>query len=374
VHLQQIDLDRAGDVQRFIRFPFDLYRTCPLWVPPLVPDMRLALNPQKHPFYLHSAAAYFIIRNGKETLGRIGVLDNHYYNQYQKSRMAFFTFFDVVNDTQAARELFAAADDWARRRKLDEISGPRGLLASDAEGLLVEGFEHRPALGIAYNYPYYEKLVLENRYVKFSDNCSGYLPGNHQLEPRLYQIAERVKERRGFWIRSFTTKKEMVDIVPHAVGVINEAFSTFGKDHYPVPSEEVELASKTIVDVADPRLVKLVMKEQEIVGFIFSYHDISAALQKTHGRIWPFGWFLLLTEAKRTRWVNINGLGLLPKYQGLGANAVLYTALADTLHPFGFEHADVVAVEETNFRSRSDMETMGVKWYKRHRYYTKQIT
>jgi hypothetical protein len=373
MQVRQIDTSRAGDVQRFIGFPFNLYRTSPLWVPPLVPDMRLALNPNKHPFYLHSAAAFFTVENGKETLGRIAVLDNHYYNQYQHCCMAFFAFFDAVDDAQVAHELFAAADDWAKRRKLDEISGPRGLLASDAEGLLVEGFEHRPALGIAYNYPYYEKLVLQNGYEKFSDNFSGYLPGNQQLEPRLYQIAARVRERRGFWIKSFTTKKEMVDWVPLAVGVVNEAFSSFGRDHYPVPFEEVELASKTIVDVADPRLIKLVMKGQEIVGFIFSYHDISAALQKSRGRVWPIGWIYLLTEARRTKWVNINGLGLLPKYQGLGANAVLYTELADTLRPFGFEHADVVAVEDTNFKSRSDMETMGVKWYKRHRYYTKHL-
>jgi hypothetical protein len=371
VHL--VDSNHVRDVRRFIRFPFELYRTCPLWVPPLVLDMRLAFNQQKHPFYLHSAASFFYAQSGDETLGRIAVLDNHYYNQYQHCRMAFFAFFDAVDDPQVAQELFAAADDWARRRKLTEISGPRGLLASDPTGLLVDGFEHRPALGMAYNYAYYEKLVLQNGYEKFSDNFSGYLPGNHQLEPRLYQIAQRVRERRGFWIKSFTSKAEMVTWVPQAVDIINEAFSTFGRDHYPVPREEVELASKTIVDVADPRLVKLVMKDQEIAGFIFSYHDISAALQKSKGRLFPLGWYYLLTEARRTKWVNINGLGLLPKYQGLGANAVLYTALADTLHPFGFEHADVVAVEETNFKSRSDMETLGVKWYKRHRYYTKQL-
>jgi GNAT superfamily N-acetyltransferase len=373
MQVHQIDLSNARDVKRFIQFPFELYRTCPVWVPPLVRDMRLALNPNKHPFYLHSTAGYFVVQNRNETLGRIAVLDNHYYNQYQHCRMAFFTYFDAVDDAQVTRELFAAAEDWARRRRLNEIAGPRGLLASDAVGMLVEGFEHRPAMGIAYNYPYYENLVLQNGYVKFCDNFSGYLPGNHQLEPRLYQIAERVRERRGFWIKSFSSKSEMVTWVPRAVEIVNEAFSTFGREHFPVPREEVDIASKTIVDVADPRLVKLVMKDQEIAGFIFSYHDISAALQKARGRIWPFGWLYLLTEARRTKWVNINGLGLLPKYQGLGANAVLYTALADTLHPFGFEHADVVAVDETNDKSRSDMETMGVRWYKRHRYYTKQI-
>ncbi|MFN2112205.1 MAG: GNAT family N-acetyltransferase, partial [Anaerolineales bacterium] len=81
----------------------------------------------------------------------------------------------------------------------------------------------------------------------------------------------------------------------------------------------------------------------------------------------------LLRERKRTKWVNINGVGVLPEYQGMGVNAILYTEIKKSVEAFGFEHIDVVQVNEANFQSRSDMETMGIRWYKSHRSYVRVI-
>jgi ribosomal protein S18 acetylase RimI-like enzyme len=81
----------------------------------------------------------------------------------------------------------------------------------------------------------------------------------------------------------------------------------------------------------------------------------------------------LLQERKRTRWVNINGVGVLPDYQGMGVNAILYTEIYKSVKEFGFEHIDVVQVSEQNFQSRSDMENMGIRWYKSHRAYERDL-
>ena len=115
------------------------------------------------------------------------------------------------------------------------------------------------------------------------------------------------------------------------------------------------------------------MKGDEIAGFLIAYHDVSAGLQKARGRLFPFGWFHILRDRQKTEWVNVNGLGLLPQYRGLGANAMLYTELRDTISSHGFKHIDVVQVNATNFNSRSDMETMGIEWYKRHRHYRMDV-
>ena len=64
---------------------------------------------------------------------------------------------------------------------------------------------------------------------------------------------------------------------------------------------------------------------------------------------------------------------MLPKYQGMGGNAILYTALEPSIHAFGFKHMDIVQVNETNFESFHDMEAIGVQWYKRHRSYKKDF-
>lgn len=108
------------------------------------------------------------------------------------------------------------------------------------------------------------------------------------------------------------------------------------------------------------------MHGDDVVDFLFAYHDISAALQKVRECLFPLGWHHLLTERRRTEWVNINGMGVLPVCQGRGAVILLYTELAKSIKSFHFKHTNIVAVAEDNIKSRSDMETIGLRWYKRH--------
>src|SRR3990170_5132987 len=131
MHLRKLDTDRAQDVRRWVEFPFNLYRDCPQWVPPLVGEARKVLDRLGHPFYQHSTADFYIIESGGEVLGRIAAMDNHSYNTFRAAKTAFFGFFDVVEDPDVAEELLAAVCEWARGRGLDTLVGPRGLIGTD---------------------------------------------------------------------------------------------------------------------------------------------------------------------------------------------------------------------------------------------------
>ena len=372
MRIRKIDTPQRREVRRFIDFPFALYRDCTQWVPPLVSEMRFALNRDKHPFYRHSAADFFLAEEGGRTLGRIAVLDNRVYNDYHSSNTAFFYFFEVVEDLEIARALMGAASEWARRRNLDTLIGPRGLLRGDGHGLLVEGFEHRPAVGIPYNYAYYGAFLQELGFEKEIDFLSAHLTRSQSLPQRFYDIAERVKERRGFWVKSFTSKRELRRWVPEVQKVNNEAFSE-GWGHYPIDEAEVNAVADRFLAIADPRLIKLVMKGEKVVGFVIGYPDVSAGIQRANGRLWPFGWLHILLDFKRTKWVNFNGVGLLPEHQGVGANAVLYTEMAKTVLAFDFERADLVQVADTNVESMGEVRAVGGEWYKRHRIYRRSL-
>ena len=368
MQVRKLDTNDHRDARQFIQFPFELYQGCAQWVPPIASDIRGVLNRRKHPFYRHSDADFFLAERDGRTVGRIAVFFNRNYNERHNRHAAFFYLFDCEDDAEAAQGLFAAACDWARERGLDEIKGPKGFLGSDGLGALVDGFEHRPAIGIPYNYPYYEALITGAGFQKHEDLLSGYLPRDHPLPERFFDIAEKVKERRGFAIQQFHSRREMRRWIPVAARVLQAAFSD-SPEFCPFTPEEFKQMVDQLILVAEPRLIKLVLKDGEPAGFLFAFSDISAALQKTGGRIWPLGWIRLLLEFRRTDWVNVNGLGLLPQYQGMGANAVLYAELAKTLRESQFLHADIVQVGEENLKSMGDMEAVGVRWYKRHRVY-----
>ena len=364
----RIDLDNVGDIERFVRFPFALYEGCSQWVPPLLSQARLILDRDRHPFYQHAVAAFFLVEEDDRTLGRVGVMDYRRRNERLGTNSALFGFFETEDDADVALRLIDAAADWARSRGLREVLGPRTLLSTDAGGVLVDGFEYRPAMGVAYNYPYYDRLLKRCGFRKQVDILSGYLHRDTPLPERLFEIAEKVKIRRGLRIKSFRSKREMRRWVPRIGRVYTQAFAQ-RPDFCPPTPAEMDLIAEQLLAIADPQLIKLVLKGEDVVGFLFAYPDISAGLQRCGGRLWPLGWFHLLRERRRTDWVNINGLGVLPAHQGLGVNALLYAEMAKTIREHGFVLADVVAVGEDNAQSRADLETIGVQWHKKHRSY-----
>lgn len=372
MQVRKIDTSRHADVRQFMQLPFDLYRNCPQWVPPIRAEMRKVFDRRHYPFYRHSNADFFVVEDEGRTVGRIAVLHNRNYTAYHRRPAAFFYYLDLIDDLRVARLLCDAAAEWAQQEGCNELIGPLGFMQGDGMGLLVEGFAHRPAMGIPYNYPYYGELLTRLGFEKATDFSSGYLRGDHALPERFFAVAERVKERRGLSVKSFTSDKELRAWAPRIGAVYNRAFQN-NWEYAPLPEADLRVVADRLISIADPRLIKLVMKGEEIIGFCFAFPDISAAIQRTKGRIWPFGWFHLWREFKRTKWVNLNGLGLLPEHQGVGGNAILYTELVKSIHEFGFEHADLVQVEEENYKSRAEMSTLGVQWYKQHRIYRRAL-
>jgi len=71
--------------------------------------------------------------------------------------------------------------------------------------------------------------------------------------------------------------------------------------------------------------------------------------------------------------VMFNGVGLLPAYQGTGANAVMYAELTRTLLEGGFTTGEAIQVEERNLKSLGDMKAIGIQWHKVHRIYRGQL-
>jgi hypothetical protein len=383
MRVRQIDTESARDVRKFVWFPFTLYRTCDQWVPPLVSSVKLALNRKRHPFYRHSDAAFFLAEDTQGVVGRIGVFDNRRYNEYKAAagghgdpplyaKVAFFYYFDTVDDVEVVRGLVQAARAWAKDRGLELLMGPKGMLRSDAYGVLVEGFEHMAGMGMPYNYPYYAGLLEAAGLQKEIDYLSGYMVAEDQVPERLFRLAERIKQRSDYWVKSFKTKRELREWIPAVQRVNNEAFTQVW-GYYPIDDAEVRMIGEQMLQASDPRMLKLVMAGEDIAGFAFVFPDIAEALKAVNGRLWPVGWVRVLIALRRTRRLLGNGVGLLPEHQGLGASALLYAELHDTLRARGGDYCEFVQAMETNIKSLADMTMLGVRWHKRHRVYRLEL-
>jgi len=369
--IEKIGTTNKVQVRKFVEFYYDLYKDCPYWVPPLFIDTYLPLNRKKHPFFTHSEADFFLAIRDGQVVGRICAAENKPFNDYHKTRKAQFYFFDCLDEQEIAQALFNAVITWAKDRDLDSVVGPKGLSPFDGYGILVDGFEQRQMMTMMnYNYPYYANLVENVGFEKEVDFVSCYLPADSfHIPERVERISKRVMERGKLSVKKFNSKRELVKWAPRIGETYNKAFIN-NWEYYPFSQGDIDFAVDNVFMVADHRLIKVILHEDEIVGFLFAFPDVSAALQRAHGRLFPLGLPDILLEMKRTKTVAANGMGILPEFQGSGGNALLYYEMGKTLLDFQqFQFVEMTQVAETTKQMRADLKNLNGEEYKNHRVF-----
>jgi len=375
LNIEKVDTENKSQVKRFVELPYRLYQDCPQWVPPLYVDAYMYLNRKKHPFHEHSDVEFFIaVRDGRD-VGRIAAIENKPFNAYHKTHTADFYFFECENDSEAAAALFHTVFEWAQTRGLNEIIGPKGLGPLDGYGVLVFGHEHRQTMTMLnYNFPYYQQLVEAQGLEKEVDFVSCFLPADKfQVPERVERITQRVMQRGGLEVKKFKNKKELVSWASRIGKAYNNAF-VHNWEYYPLTQREIDFVVSNIMTIADHHLIKIITHGEDVVGFLFAFHDVSAALQRAKGRLFPFGLLDILLELKRTNTVSVNGMGILPEFQGHGGNAMLYSEMGHTLLDFKqFAHVEMTQVAETTEQMRADLKNLNGVEYKNNRVYRKNI-
>ncbi|MGD8553917.1 MAG: hypothetical protein PVJ32_00640 [Anaerolineales bacterium] len=374
IRIHQVDTSSKADLRRFIGLPFQLYKGHPLWVPPILVDAYMQLNRKEHPYYEHSDADFFLAERDGEDVGRIVVLENKPSNLYHKVRRAQFYLFECAEDLEVAKALFQRAAEWAKDRGLNELVGPKGFSAIEGYGMLVEGFEHRPAMTMMnYNPPFYPEYMVQLGFEKEVDFISHFIQADKfRLSDRIHRIAERAARRSGLRVVRFKSKKELRAWAPRIGRTYNQSFIN-NWEYYPLSDNEIAFLTDNLLGVADPKLIKIIAHEDEAVGFLFAFPDVSAGLQRSKGRLLPFGLAHILLDMMRTKWVAINGAGILPEFQGRGGNALLYSEMEKTIVEAGYRFADLTQVAESAVQMRRDLENIGGVPYKNHRVFIRAL-
>jgi hypothetical protein len=370
-----VPVESAGGrlAREFIELPHRIYRGCAQWVPQFRADIRAVLA-RKNPFFETGAAAFFLAIRGGKTVGSIAAFDNAAFNEYHKTRIGHFHFLDLYDDREAAHGLVGAASEWMRGRGLAVIRGPTGI-GMMGMGVLVDGFQHRAVMTMmGYNHPYYAALLENEGFTKYKDQYSLYIDAKaFTLPDKVRRAAEIALKRGSFTVPDFRSKKALARHAADIGRVYNEAFVSLGADYLPLTDGEVKQVTKELMFVADPSLIKLLFYKDALAGLVFGFADLSAAMQRSRGRITPWSLLDIMLEYRRTKWLIVNGAAILPHYQRLGGNALLYYELQKIAGQKRFLHADAVQVAETTSMMLSDLSTLGAKVYKTHRIYTKNL-
>jgi hypothetical protein len=365
--------NRRRFIRDFIDVPKRIYRGDPFWLPWFDRDIKAIVHKQ-HPFFEHSHGQFFVAYRNAVPVGRIGIVHNTRYCRYQDKQVAHFCFIDFEDDADIVKRLFEAGAAWARARKLALLEGPMFAGGIYGSGLLVKGFDSSPPMTMmSYNHPYYEGRILEAGFTKWIDLYSATLdPATFVLPEKVERVADLVRKRSDFSVLRFKNKREIRAISQDIGRVVNDSIGMYAED-YPLTEKEVTRITSELLEIARPEFIKILTHRESIVGFLFTFPDLSNALRKNNGKITPLGILRLLREMRSADRLIINGMGILSEYRRRGGNALLYAELSSTVKDSGFESSELVQISEQTDMMLKDLQSLGADFYKTYRMYTRSV-
>ena len=377
IEIRKVNTENKKEVREFVQFHYDLYKDCPQWVPPFRNDIETMLNKKKHPFYEHSDADFFTAWKDGKIVGRTAVLNNTAYNKYHNQSSGDIFLFDSIDDQEVANALFDAAAEWARSKGLNKLKGPKGFSLFDGYGVLVEGFEQRQSMNFScYNYPYYQKLYETYGFYRINEYTSMQAKvSEFDFPEKVYKVADIVKKRGKLKIMTYKNK---ADIRKDAKRICEMYFDSIKNnwEYFPLTQKEFDFFVDNVLTFVVPGLLRFITNEEdEIVGFLVNFPDISAAMQRHNGKLTNPALLLdMVLELKKTQYCALNGLGLLEKYHKSGGNALLYCSMMEIMKQYPqFEYVEALQMADTAHEVQREMATLGLKPIKRHRVYEVEI-
>lgn len=361
------------DLKEFIYLPSKIHRNHALWVPPIYANEWNYFNPQKNRAFSSCHTVLLLADRNGEAAGRIMGIINDRSNEHWRENNGRFTHLECMNDQEVMHELLTSVEQWAKGHGIDKMIGPFGFSNQDPQGFLIEGFEHPPAIASNMNFEYIIRLLENEGYTKEVDYVVYKIDLLKDI-PAVYQnIYQRAMRNKLYEIVEFGRRKQLGPYIIPVFKLMNECF----KDIYgfvPLDQKEMDQAARRYLRILDPRFIKVITKNGEVVAFNIAMPNMSEGIRQSKGRLFPFGIFKILRAAKRTKQLDTLIGGIKEEYRGRGLDVLLALKTIESAKKAGLEVVDSHHELETNLKVRAEMERLGGIVYKRFRVFQKKLT
>ncbi len=373
IELIEINPLIRSELKQFIQYPFDLYKNHPYWVPPLWTDEYDMFSPVHNPALRHCQLKLYLAKEHNQIVGRICGIINQRENQlYQKSK-ARFGWYDVADQQEASNALLSALETWAKEAGMQEIEGPMSFTNLDKAGLLIEGFEELPTMATAYNYPYYATHLEELGYTKAVDWIEHELESPQVLSERFIKFNDLLKEKYNLHTVKIRTKAETRKYAFKMFELINKTHKDL-HGFVAFEPEQVNLYVRKYTRILMPEFISLVADaSDELIAFGIALPSVSKALQKTKGRLFPFGWYHLQKALRHNDRLDLYLIGTDPAWRNKGVHALVFYEITSAAIKFGMKKVESNPELETNVQVQLLWKGYEYRQHKRRRTYKKAL-
>lgn len=365
-----------GDLKKFVCFGNDLYKENENFCPQLISDEMNVFDPKVNPAHEVCDHILFMAYRDKRPVGRIAGIINHTANAKWNVKKVRFGWLDFIDDNEVSFALLDAVSEWGKSKGMDKLNGPVGLTDFDHQGLLIEGFEYLAPMASLYNYPYYIHHLEDYGLTKEADWIEYQIYPPTELPERFARMDKIVRDRTHVRVDKVQSCKELVKKYGmQYMDVIDTAYQKL-YNFQPLTDRQKKFYCDSYFPLLNFDFVTLVVNEKdEVVGVGVGMPDISKALRKCNGKLFPFGWYHMLKalRAKQIDTFDLLIIAVRPDYQDKGLNAVIIADQHPYFVKYGIKQVETTAILETNLKNQGHWELFPHKIHKRRRAYIKDI-
>ncbi len=374
--LEIIPVKSKKSFKEFVKFPYELYKHDPHWIPPLFLERSEVLNPKKNPYYQHALVQLFLAKRNGKVVGRISAQIDFEYEKRYKTRLGQFGFFECENNFETSHALFQTAEKFLQENGATHIQGPFNFSINEEVGLLIEGYQEPLMLMMPYNPPYYVDLIEKEGYKKAKDLYAWkYEIG--EVSKDAAQIAEQIKLYPGLSLRPINMQ-DLDNELKKIIEIFNSAWSE-NWGFVPFTEAEIKKMAKDMKMFADPEGILIVELEKMPIAMVVMLPNIYDMIYDLNGKLFPFGIFKLIYRLKKKSYSSgrMLLLGVKKEFRNTalgGLSILLYAESHQHGLKKGIRWGELSWTLEDNKAVNMGIEFMGGKKYKTFRIYEKKIS
>jgi len=368
-----IEVNTKKDLKRFIKVPRMLFKDHPCFTPGLDIDENGGYDRKNNPILANSDYKLFLVEDDScNALGRCIAYIDHSFNEFYKSNIGFFGSFECIDNKDAADLLINACEHWLRANNVDSIRGPINPVAENW-GFVYEGYERRSVYLAPWNPEYYHKFFMDNEYSKVKDLYvyEADIKKGYKLPDRYMKFSENFYKRYPYMtLRRLDLKNIKKDA--YSIWEISNISLSENWGYVPVDLSVMEDMLKKLKLIVDPDAVLIAEYENKVVGFCLGFPDINGIIKDIDGKLFPYGWAVLIKRLKNLSDYRLFGLAVHPDWQNRALDALMYIQLYDNLlHKRVRMEANYIL--EDNYRIKNSLEKLGMMKIITYRIYEKSF-
>jgi GNAT superfamily N-acetyltransferase len=381
--LQIRKVESSSDLDTLVRFPWQVYRGDPYWVPYLYFDRKGFFDRKKHPFFEFGDAEFFIAWRGGQPVGTIAAILNQRHNQFHQEKAAHFGIFEVLRDKEAALGLLQTACEWAAEQGMTKILGPASYSSNYLYGLLVDGFDSPPTVEMPYNPAYYAEYVQDAGFDQAMDLWAWYFPlielygeNSENLPPKLVRVVEKIRQRYKITLREIDMKDWDNELVRFK-DIYNAAWSK-NWGFVPLTDGELHYLAESLKMIVDPRVTLFAEVDGKPIGASVPLPDINEILVKAKPGPSMMSSILaalrLLLGRRKVKLIRMFAMGVVEEYRGRGVDALFYFETVKRAMAAGYTQGEASWILANNDMMNRAIAMMGAHVYKTYRIYEKALS